>query len=203
MEWNSVNTGALLLLYILVLGFWKPWAKSYADEKAKAFARKEDLEAIVAEVRAVTAAQKGIEITLSGELWNQQTQWNHRRDAYATLLTTVTKLIRVCSDCEATIEINNDTPALASNKAIIEQELHTKMMEYRQLHNAFLEALSIVQLLGSKQCNGELERALTPNPCEAWHVNWAREEVRIYLAARNALVRQARTDLGTDGVVGA
>jgi hypothetical protein len=199
MDWNLVNAGALLLLYILVLGFWKPWAKSYADEKAKTFARKEDLDAIVAEVRAVTAAQKGIENKLSGELWNQQTQWSHRRDAYATLLTTVTKLIRVSSDCATTIEIKNDTPALASKKGIVEQELHTKMMEYRQLHDAFLDALSLVQLLGSKQCNDQLEQALTPNTIEVGHVNWAREEVRIYLAGRNALLRQARSDLGTDG----
>jgi hypothetical protein len=46
---------AMVLLNILFWLIWKPWAGAYAGEKGKNFARKEDLNEILAEVWAVTA----------------------------------------------------------------------------------------------------------------------------------------------------
>jgi hypothetical protein len=55
-DWISWLQGiALVALNNLVLLFWKPWAGAYAGEKGKNLARKEDLNEILAEVRAVTA----------------------------------------------------------------------------------------------------------------------------------------------------
>jgi hypothetical protein len=193
----SLTTAINLVLGAIILGFWKPWAAGYSAEKSKNFARKEDLDVIVTEVRAVEKARKETENTI----WAQQTQWNHRRDAYAKLLTTVTTLIRASSDSGSVIEFNNGTDPNAPNKAIVEEELHKKLVAYREAQAAFLDALSVVQLLGSKRCNDELLCVLRTNTIEAGHVNWAREEVNIYSAARNALLYQARIDLGTDGTV--
>jgi hypothetical protein len=195
-DWGTVSltTAINLALGVIIFSFWKPWAKSYSVEKAKNFARKEDLDVIVAEVRAVEKARKEMENTI----WGQQTRWNHRKDVYAELLTALNKLVTASSDCIAVIEKNNNTHPLDDVKSVIEEELHSKVMAYRQSQALFLEALSMVQLLGSRQCNDELERALTLNPYEAGHVNWAREEVRIHIAGRNALIPFARIDLGTD-----
>jgi membrane protein implicated in regulation of membrane protease activity len=70
-EIASPFVGATLVL--LAFWFWKPWAGAYASENGKNLARKEDLDAILAEVRAVTIAQKEIEHKLSGDLWHRQT----------------------------------------------------------------------------------------------------------------------------------
>ena len=43
---NTINTVALAVLYVLVLGVWKPWSAAYAREKGKNLARKEDLSLI-------------------------------------------------------------------------------------------------------------------------------------------------------------
>lgn len=74
------------VLTILVLWFWKPWAGAYAGEKGKNFARKEDLDKILAEVRAVTAIQREIEAHISGEMWKRQWRLNQKRDVYARLI---------------------------------------------------------------------------------------------------------------------
>jgi hypothetical protein len=58
MDWTPVYVAAGALLNALILGIWKPWGAAYAGEKGKNFARKEDLDQILAEVRAVTITQK-------------------------------------------------------------------------------------------------------------------------------------------------
>jgi hypothetical protein len=80
--WTFVYVLAAGALNALILGIWKPWGAAYAGEKGKNLARKEDLDAILAEVRAVTITQKEIEHKLAGDLWNQQVLWNQKRDIY-------------------------------------------------------------------------------------------------------------------------
>jgi hypothetical protein len=74
----------------------KPWAQAYSNEKAKNFARKEDLAEILAEVRAVTITQKEIEARISGDIWDRQWRLNQKRDVYA-------KVIEGLSEAETTI----------------------------------------------------------------------------------------------------
>lgn len=88
MDWTLVVALLNLALLVVVVGFWKPWAAGYAGEKSRNFARKEDLDIILAEVRAVTITQKEIESKLSGDLWHKQTMWNHKKEAYGELLAT-------------------------------------------------------------------------------------------------------------------
>lgn len=86
MDWTWVHTVAIVVLNNLVLWIWKPWTNAYAGEKGKNFARQEDLDKILAEVRAVTTIQKEIEAKISGDTWNRQYMFQARRDIYADLL---------------------------------------------------------------------------------------------------------------------
>jgi hypothetical protein len=88
--WLYVIAGAALNNQILLV--WKPWTQAYAGEKGKNFARKEDLDKILAEVRAVTIVQKEIEAKVSGAVWDRQTQWNQKRDISAGLLAAFSEL---------------------------------------------------------------------------------------------------------------
>jgi hypothetical protein len=86
MNWNWVEGVALLAFNVLVVLIWKPWAGAYAGEKGKNLARKEDLEAIVAEIRAVTMTQKEIEAKISGDMWDRQWRLDKKLDAYGRIL---------------------------------------------------------------------------------------------------------------------
>ena len=79
MDWSLMVSGAALALNAVVIGFWKPWLGAYGGEKGKNLARKEDLDTILAEVRAVTFTQKEIETTLNNGMWNRQTLWAQAR----------------------------------------------------------------------------------------------------------------------------
>lgn len=92
MDWTWLYVIAGAALNNLILLVWKPWTQAYAGEKGKNFARKEDLDKILAEVRAVTIVQKEIEAKVSGAVWDRQTQWNQKRDIYAGLLAAFSEL---------------------------------------------------------------------------------------------------------------
>src|SRR6267154_6061151 len=86
MTWAELFAGAAFILNAIVIGFWKPWLGAYGGEKGKNLARKEDLDAILAEVRAVTIAQKEIEAKLTGDLWRQQTVRAEKRTLYGDIM---------------------------------------------------------------------------------------------------------------------
>lgn len=92
MTGNLITVLATAVLYTLILYFWKPWLSSYGTEKGKRFARKEDLDQILSEVRAVTEIQKRIESQLSGEEWNRQILWNKRAELYSSVMSVLCEL---------------------------------------------------------------------------------------------------------------
>jgi hypothetical protein len=92
MDWTWLYVVGGVVLNNIVLFFWKPWAQAYAGEKAKNIARKEDLDKILAEVRAVTAATEAIKADINGGLWERQMHWNQKRDLYAGALRLLIKL---------------------------------------------------------------------------------------------------------------
>ena len=91
-------------LTIVFLWFWKPWAGAYAGEKGKNLARKEDLEQILAEVRAVTITQREIEAKISGDMWERQWRLNQKRDVYTSLLTALHQMELLYAQARAQIQ---------------------------------------------------------------------------------------------------
>jgi hypothetical protein len=81
--WYVLASGTLSAIISFAL---KPWLGAYGGEKGRNLARKEDLDGIVAEMRAVTIAQKEIEAKLNGDQWDRQMRWNQKRDIYGLLL---------------------------------------------------------------------------------------------------------------------
>jgi hypothetical protein len=107
MGWTPVYVGAGVVANRLIFYIWKPWGTGYAEEKGKNFARKEDLNEILAEVRAVTIVQKEIESKLSGDLWDRQTRWNQKKDLYGELLGLISKLSDSCAGLRAVQSSNS------------------------------------------------------------------------------------------------
>jgi hypothetical protein len=65
---------------------WKPYLKSYAEEKGRLLATKEDIENVLIQVRAVTRETAAIQAEISGGLWLQQWHLAQKRDSYARLI---------------------------------------------------------------------------------------------------------------------
>jgi hypothetical protein len=80
---SSLATIAVLVVAGVVL---RPYLTSYSQKKGETRALREDIEAILDQLRRTTAAQEEIKTALSGSLWVQQGRWTLRRDMYTRLL---------------------------------------------------------------------------------------------------------------------
>jgi hypothetical protein len=109
--WNILSPFVGAGLTVIVFWFWKPWAAAYSEEKGKNLARKEDLDAIVAEMRAVTIAQKEIEHKLSDALWNRQVQWNQKKEIYSELLAASNDISSACALIPRLKELDAKAPS--------------------------------------------------------------------------------------------
>ena len=79
-------TGALLLLAAWFGGF----IGAYSKKKGENLATHEDLQNLVEQMKAVTAATKTIEATISDKSWDRQKQWELKRDALFPILEALT-----------------------------------------------------------------------------------------------------------------
>ena len=75
-----------MLLGFFVVAVAGAYVGSYLREKGKNLATKEDLEAIVDQVRQTTKATEDIKAQIGAEMWVEQERWKLRRDLYMRLL---------------------------------------------------------------------------------------------------------------------
>lgn len=94
----------VVVLNNLFLWIWKPWAQAYTGEKGKNLARKEDLEKILTEVKAVTATTEAIKADVSGALWVRQIHWNQKRDLYFEVMKLIAELAEAYHRAGAELE---------------------------------------------------------------------------------------------------
>jgi hypothetical protein len=90
MDWIHDFTVAAVVL--IALWFWKPWAASYAGEKGKNLARKEDLDSILTEVKGVTRETEAIKAELQSVLADRERQMRWRIDVYMDALAAITQM---------------------------------------------------------------------------------------------------------------
>jgi hypothetical protein len=81
-----ITCAAVIATNFLVQVFWKPYLKSYAEEKGKRLATNEDIENVLAQGRSVTRQTAAIQAEISGGLWLQQWHLGQKRDSYARLI---------------------------------------------------------------------------------------------------------------------
>jgi hypothetical protein len=62
------------------VGAFSAFVVSYMQEKGKNLATKEDVQNVVSQMSAITAATKKIEAEISDKVWDRQKRWELRRD---------------------------------------------------------------------------------------------------------------------------
>ncbi len=86
MDIGWIACGVVIATNFLIQIFWKPYLKSYAEEKGKRLATNEDIENVLEQVRAVTRETAAIQAEISGGLWLQQWHLGQKRDSYTRLI---------------------------------------------------------------------------------------------------------------------
>ena len=95
MDWIHDFTVAAVVL--IALWFWKPWAASYAGEKGKNLARKEDLDSILAEVKGITRETEAIKAELQSALADRERRMRWWIDVYMEALAAITQMSNALS----------------------------------------------------------------------------------------------------------
>jgi hypothetical protein len=143
-------------LTALILGIWKPWGAAYAGEKGKNLARKEDLETVLAEVRAVTITQKEIEQKISGDLWDRQVIWNQKRDMYAQIIKSGYDLSAAYNWVSIAMKSKNEAKA-AALRSHADQQVTEWLTKANEVLGEQTKAFALARIFGSPGCIAALE----------------------------------------------
>lgn len=196
MDWNFIYIIAGAILNALILGIWKPWGGAYAGEKGKNFARKEDLNEILAEVRAVTITQKEIEANMAGELWNRQMIWNNKRDTYAALFKAKDQMENALGPLP--VFIRRASEATPTTKAPTLELVRVQLAELVAGQTSFGSAYSLAVIFTNSECLTMIKRysdgrtAITDSPT----AEWAEAELNNLRLHLGRLPTVAKQDLG-------
>jgi len=185
--------GALAVLNLLVVIVWKPFLHSYATEKGKQLATKEDIDNVLSQVRAVTKETESIRADIQGAVWERQTAWAQKRDIYAALLKTVMELqssfVKVYSASR---------PLNAYAAADLDQIFSECGQQSTQLRQHYALGLIFLSREACEAVNAYIEDSGSgaTQPHER-----AANSIEKLEDLRNNLVRVARKDLGLDAAV--
>lgn len=199
-DWNwvyvSTGIGATVILNGLLLHFWKPWLGSYATEKGKNLARKEDLDLIKREMQIITRAQEEIKSKLAGELWNKQMVWNQRRDLYLNILQGLDTLQSAFSAFEVASAFKRRDLGQPTQQVALTQQLETGT-KLRTTTHELGRLATLALLFASSECSLTLREYLatlpTPNPDEKV---WDKTQVERLINVTHQLIDMAKADLG-------
>jgi hypothetical protein len=197
MDWTPVYVGASVVANWLILYIWQPWGKGYAEEKGKNFARKEDLNEILAEVRAVTITQKEIEAKLSGEQWDRQIRWNQKRDLYVNLLQNAQDLAQAFGEMPGVLKMQVDPRPEFREEG---QKNFTKcLIRLNESLVQFSRNVMLSHIFAMPECfatlTGFLKTRTAANPPDE---KWATLEAGRCNALVSSLAMMAKKDLGLE-----
>jgi hypothetical protein len=195
-DWTFVYVAAGVGLNALVLGFWKPWLGAYGGEKGKNLARKEDLNEILAEVRAVTIATKEIEAKLTGEQWDRQMRWNEKRNTYTALLKAKDDLANALGPLADIIKIYEEAPGGADKQTRL-NKMVAQFAKVNDAQQSFTSAYQLAVIFTNAECNTLLVTYVSGRSMATpVTVEWAQEELQNVLQHLSSLPTVAKKDLG-------
>lgn len=93
----------------LVGGWLGAYLGAYLKKKGENLATHEDIDKIVDQMRAVTAATKEIESKIEGKVWDRQRRWELKRDVLFEINKSITEMISTLTLFNGIVETDNTT----------------------------------------------------------------------------------------------
>jgi hypothetical protein len=142
-------------LTLLLRHLAAPYLDAYSRQKGQNLATHEDLDKLVAQMKAVTAATENIKAVISDDVWDRQKQWELRRD-------TLFEALRALSDLDyALIELHSvyssPIPDPEDLKLYRMNLLQEKAKSFDTCNARFNSSMFLARMVVGK----ELHRALT------------------------------------------
>jgi len=141
---------------VILLLFWKSFLPSYLNEKGANLAKKEDIQDLVTQMRAVTQATKEIEARISNEVWDRKRHWEAKRDALLSAIKGLSSVNKHFNLFRETVDygLKNNPP---------EEQLKRKLFEagkdYNEAQDMLDESALLVDMLCGEATIGTLREA--------------------------------------------
>ena len=101
---------ALLAGGLSLVGGWAgAYFHGYLNKKGENLATHEDIDKLVDQMRAVTAATKEIESKIEGEAWDRQRLWELKRDVLFEINKAITEMVNSLAVLNGVVETDNTT----------------------------------------------------------------------------------------------
>ncbi len=192
-DWGWWAFVTLLVLNLLYVGAWKPFLAAYMGKKGERLATSEDIEKILREVRLVTSETEAIKARVSGELWDTQSRWNAKHQAYLHLLENLGESMTSAHNAAHLIVLKQRGKLPKPGEAVLEKHaarIQKLQFEMSRIGSAATLSVSnpsieVLNEFGSRTARLDPHSSTT-----------AAELETILLDIRNRLVRTARADLG-------
>ena len=197
-----MSTGILLQLSLIALAFLAGLAvsffRSYAGEKGKNLATKED-------IRELTSTVEGIKAEISGEIWDRQEQWKLRRDAVLDAVRALHGLQDALNGLNSLFSV----PAELCDEAARDHQRtlqHEAGLRFRDKSTTYEQAMFVVDLVIGGQLSKDLSNffqlacPLAVHMLKNQQTSLAEPETKKKLARREiAVICSAREALGIEG----
>jgi hypothetical protein len=197
MDWTPIYIGAGVVLNWLILYFWQPWSTAYSGEKGKNIARKEDIDKISDEVRAVTRAQEEIKSSLAGDLWNRQLHKTQQKEIYGDLLALIHKVSGQLERLHIALTIREHVVDNEVHMEVVTTDIHEARRELEKLKREMVRLFGLASIFNTGECLGAMAKYLfkfdlPPNITK----EWVDEQARLTGLFNADIIFVARKQLG-------
>lgn len=190
-DWKSVAALTSVALLWITKSVWEPFLKGYTEQRGKQLATSEDIEKVLQELKATTAAVETVRVSVSALEWDRQWRLDQKRDAYIRLVSSMEHMRTTNMRLHDLRQAASDPTVIATAKTKYDDAI-LDFQTSRSLARLFcnVEAVRVAGYLVNPLRKIELEDTPEKERFEAAH--------NLIRNARRQVTEQARLDLGLD-----
>lgn len=193
-DWSLTSILTTVLIMIALYAF-RPWLSAYTAEKGKRLATREDMEAILKELRHTTTEVENIKTEIARSEWNRKWILNQKREIYQGVFDVIGKLVLGHQKQLAAYLIRKAGARVAQpgfeNQSHMEcAELSQTLRTQQAIAAVFLseESCRIIDEISSKR---PLSGASTLDA----EIEWSQSEIELLEKKCSELIQTAKRDL--------
>jgi hypothetical protein len=191
-----IGSSLLTTLGIYLLARFTHVFDAYAGERAKLLAQFHNLDKLMEQTKALTAATEAIKARISDEVWDRQMRWAAKRDMYFRVLKVIGRLMNDQQDTQSDLRLRSKF----GNMPDLEKDSEDSLRRLERTMNSWYRVVDIAPLFVSSEAFAIMEKlfaGIRPIPNDAATCMVVCESNINHLkACRSALWKAAKNDLG-------